>query len=150
MLVALVLANASVAAAQTDATGRLQAIPFELPFELLDESLEEDVFAQVLDVPYDECVAFFQASLEQDTELAPGWRIGGQGLDTAEQHWRFGLLYERRILYDVIVRRDSQGCRVQVGVEADPIPGGRYRWSYPPLRMSDGTEIVVDPLVIQD
>ncbi|MFT6396839.1 MAG: hypothetical protein ACJAYU_001582 [Bradymonadia bacterium] len=150
MLVALVLLSASRVAAQADASARLESIPFELPFELLHEETDDDLFAQVLAVPYDECVSFFQDALEQDSELAPGWTVGGQGLDTAEQHWRFGLLYEHRILYDVIVRRDSLGCRVEVGADADPIPGGRYRWSYPPLRLSDGTEIVVDPLVIQD
>lgn len=149
-LVALVLLAASTAQAQTDSSGRLQSIPFELPFDLLDEEVGEDVFAQVLAVPYDECVEFFQQSLEDSAELAPGWTIGGQGRDTAEDHWRFGLLYEHRILYDMIVRRDSFGCRVEVGADADPIPGGRYRWSYPPLRLSDGTEIVVDPLVNQD
>jgi hypothetical protein len=138
------------AGAQTAASGRLEQIPFELPFSLVYESASTDTMTQVLDVPFDECVLYFQESFGARSEMAPGWTIGGQGLDTASQSWRFGLLYEARILYDVVVRRDEAGCAVEVGSDADPIPGGRWRWSYPPLNLSDGTEIAVDPFVIEE
>ena len=149
VLAVVVLASAGVEA-QAEGSGRLQEIPFELPFELTSESASSDVLVQVFDVPFDECVTFFQQSFVDRTELAAGWTIGGQGLDTASQNWRFGLLYESRILYDVVVRRDAGGCAIEVGSDADPIPGGRWRWSFPPLRLSDGTPIAADPLVVED
>jgi len=135
---------------QSEGSGRLEEIPFELPFELSSEAVSDDVLVQVFDASFDECVEFFQTSFVERAELAPGWTIGGQGLDTSTQNWRFGLLYQSRVLYDVVVRRDAGGCAVEVGADADPIPGGRWRWSFPPLQLSDGTPITADPLVVED
>lgn len=138
------------ARAQSGPTGSLDAFPFDAPFPLVEESEDEASFIRVYDAPYAECVAFFQTSFADRTELAPGWALVGQGLDSTTDEWRFGLLWGGRVLYDLEVRRSVHGCAVAVGTDADPIPGGRWRWSFPPLELSDGSELAVDPLVVDE
>ncbi|MCB9506279.1 MAG: hypothetical protein H6698_00105 [Myxococcales bacterium] len=134
------------AGAQVSETGDLTALPFSPPWVLVVEQLDQDVLHYVYDEPYDECVAWFRAAYEAQTLVAPGWRISGVGWDTAAERWVFGLQYDNRVLYDVAVLRDVRGCAVDVRSDAHAIPGGRWRWSYPPLRLSDETPVDVDPL----
>lgn len=147
---ALILGNGAIVDAQSGPSGRLDAFPFDAPFTLVEETEAEGAFTRVYDVGYTECVDYFQQAFADRADLEPGWALVGQGLDATTQDWRFGLLYDSRVLYDVVVRRAAAGCAIDIGTDADPIPIGRWRWSYPPLELSDGSELDVDPLVVDE
>lgn len=147
-LLAVALLAPALASAQTDATGTLTSFPFEVPFDVVASS--ESPLSRVVDAPFQACVDHFQDALVSRDSLADGWAIGGQGFDVAAQSWRFGLLREGRTLYGLVVTRHPSGCEITLETEATTMPGGRYRWGFPALRLSDGTTLAVDPLVIED
>lgn len=143
------IALPAAASAQSE-TGALEAFPFELPFELVSASDADGVLERVVATPFETCVDHFQSALIDGTELGDGWTIGGQGFDVREGNWRFGLFRDGRTLYDLVVDRDAEGCAVRITTDALIVPGGRFRWSYPPLYASDGEPVEVDPFVIND
>lgn len=149
LALAVVLAWSPPVSSQVGSDGALETLPFELPFEVVVAE-DGDTIVRVVDIGYEACVEHFRESLAEGRALASGWTVGGQGYDVELGAWRFSLMADRRTVYDMVVRRDARGCRIEVSGGAHPTPGGRWRWRYPDLELSDGTRLRVDPFVVLD
>lgn len=150
LVMAVAIGLPEVARAQVGADGSLSEFPFALPFDPVASPDADDRFVRIGALGYDACVAHFQDAFRAGTPLSPEWTVGGQGFDVDSQSWHFGVLHRDRTLYHLSVARDAIGCRVELEFEASPVPGGRWRWSYPSFDLGDGTTVQVDGFVVGD
>ena len=133
--------------AQVGADGELVAIPFAAPWPVVRSSEAEGELERVYDVAYEPCVAWFQAQVSSDAPLTDGWRVGGRAWETARSRWVFTLTRQDRTHYAFAVEPDTAGCRLVLETASSPMPGGRWRYAYPPVRLSNGEPVDVDPYV---
>jgi hypothetical protein len=140
----------SAASAQPSAPLTLERFPFELPLEIISEERSEDGVAILAARDRDACAQPFADALAQRTPVAPDWTVVGQGFDPNAGAWNFGLLRSDGVLFHATVTAADDGCRVAIATEGSLNLAGQTPWSYPPLPLSDGSTLDVDPMVIID
>lgn len=152
VLVAIVVAPVCLVHADDfDAAGALTGIPFEGPFEVVDESRRSGhdgpVFVRLYDASFDACVAEFVDTYADGDTLAPDWSLTGYGRDAATGAWRFGLLFAGEALFRMEVQDDDGRCRLEVGSTGLGLVGGYYRIPWPALQPVGAPALRVDPMV---
>ena len=154
LAIAVVLAAAVPTHAMADdfdGAGTLVGIPFDGPFEVVEEARQTGangpVWVRWYDATFDECVEAFTEVYAGDSQLAEDWSLSGYGRNAATGAWNFGLLFRSEALYRMEVHDDGGGCRVEVDSSALGLVGGYYRMPWPALQPVGTAPLRIDPMV---